>query len=62
MTQPIFTTLCLASVMLALAACADPGMGRPPVVNSGSYDWQDSFRGPDGYPLPGYGGYFKIPS
>jgi hypothetical protein len=29
--------------------------GRPPLVNSGSYDWNDAYRGPNGYPLPGYG-------
>ena len=48
--------------MLALAGCSDPGTTRPPLVNSGSYDWQDAFRGPNGYPLPGYSGYFKMQS
>jgi hypothetical protein len=59
MTQTIFATLGLAGLILVLAACSDPGTDRPPLVNSGSYDWRDAFRGPNGYPLPGYGGYFK---
>ena len=62
MMQQILKAVGIAGAMLALAACADPGMGRPPLVNSGSYDWQDAYRGPNGYPLPGYGGYFKMQS
>jgi hypothetical protein len=47
-------TLIAAPVMLA--ACSDPApMSRAPLVNSGSYDWQDQLRGPNGYPLPGWG-------
>jgi hypothetical protein len=61
MTQRIFATFGFAGLLI-LAACGDPGTDRPPLVNSGSYDWQDAFRGPNGYPLPGYEGYFKIPS
>lgn len=41
--------------LFALAACGNPPEGRPPLVNSGSYDWTDQLRGADGYPLPGWG-------
>ena len=41
--------------LAALAACSDPPQGCAPLVNSGSYDWQDQLRGPNGYPLPGWG-------
>jgi hypothetical protein len=51
--------LSIIGLALMLVACSDPPMGRPPLVNSGSYDWRDAYRGPDGYPLPGWGGYFK---
>jgi len=62
MMQSILRTMSIAAAMLGLAACADPGTPRPPLVNSGSYDWQDAFRGPDGRPLPGYAGYLKTQS
>lgn len=38
--------------LAVLAGCAEPG--HPPLVNSGSYDWRDAYRGPNGYPLQGY--------
>jgi len=53
-----FLMLGLIGLALALAACGPEPVGRPPVVNSGSYDWRDAYRGPNGYPLPGWGGYF----
>ena len=52
--------LALAGWALALAACAQSG-DRPPPVNSGSYDWRDQYYGPNGYLLPGWGGYFAAP-
>jgi hypothetical protein len=60
--QTVLKAISFAGAILGLASCTDSGTTRPPLVNSGSYDWQDAFRGPNGYPLPGYGGYFKIPS
>jgi len=45
----------LIGLPITLAACSDPPMRRAPLVNSGSYDWQDQLRGPNGYPLPGWG-------
>ena len=41
------------TLFLTLGACTD--RGHPPLVNSGSYDWTDSYRGANGYPLPGWG-------
>ena len=61
MRQTLITMLGFAGLMLALVACNNPNTGGTPVVNSGSYDWRDSFLQPNGYPLPGYEGYFKIP-
>lgn len=43
----------LTTLFFVLAACTAPG--PPPHPNSGSYDWSDSYRGPNGYPLPGWG-------
>jgi hypothetical protein len=40
------------TVFLALAACTEKG--RPPTINSGSYDWGDAYYGPNGYLLPGW--------
>lgn len=62
MRQAIFAMLGVVGLAVALAACGgNAETGRPPIVNSGSYDWRDAFIGPNGYPLPGYEGYFKIP-
>jgi hypothetical protein len=61
MRKAISAVLGLAGLTVTLTACDNPGTGRTPVVNSGSYDWRDSFLQPNGYPLPGYEGYFKIP-
>ena len=61
MRHSIMVALGFAGLTLMLVACNDPGTSRTPVVNSGSYDWRDSFLQPNGYPLPGYEGYFKIP-
>ncbi len=47
--------LLVSALALLVAACSDPPLARAPLVNSGSYDWQDQLRGPDGYPLPGWG-------
>jgi hypothetical protein len=58
-TSMISVTLVFAGIATTLAACSDPSAGRPPSINSGSYDWQDAYRGSDGYPLPGWGGFFK---
>jgi hypothetical protein len=52
----------LAAFALTLAACGVPSSDPPPYVNSGSYDWRDQFRGPNGYPLPGWGNYFARPN
>jgi hypothetical protein len=51
----------IVAIVVSLAACDGDPANRPPLVNSGSYDWRDSFRGPNGYPLPGWGGYFARP-
>jgi hypothetical protein len=46
--------LCVMMAVLALAGCAAPAPGRPPLVNSGSYDWHDVYWGSNGYRLPGW--------
>jgi hypothetical protein len=43
------------TAVAVLVGCGPPPPGRPPLVNSGSYDWSDAYRGPNGYSLPGYG-------
>jgi hypothetical protein len=55
----VVAVFCFAA--LATAACSDPSMVPPPLVNSGSYDWRDAYRGPNGYPLPGWSSYFARP-
>jgi hypothetical protein len=57
-----FVRLGVAGFLLLLAACGAPSGNRPPVVNSGSYNWRDAYRGPNGYPLPGWGNYFARPN
>jgi hypothetical protein len=55
MTRSFSRARILLPALVALAlvtGCAEPG--HPPLVNSGSYDWSDAYRGPNGYPLPGY--------
>jgi predicted small lipoprotein YifL len=42
--------------VVSLAGCGPNGpITMRPVINSGSYDWTDQVRGPDGNPLPGWG-------
>jgi hypothetical protein len=56
MARPFDSGLRLALAVLAIAVligCTEGG--RPPLVNSGSSDWSDAYRGPNGYPLLGYG-------
>ncbi len=50
----ISRALIVASLVLMLAACSDAAMPRPPLINSGSYDWTDQVRDAQGYPLPGW--------
>jgi hypothetical protein len=57
----VFVKLAVAGLALMLAACDASSKDRPPLINSGSYDWRDQFYGPNGYPLPGYGGYLAQP-
>ena len=57
-----FSTVGFAVFALSLAACASSSPDRPPLVNSGSYDWRDAYRGPGGYPLAGWGAYFAKPN
>ena len=44
----------IVGLVLMLAGC-----GTGPIINSGSYDWTDQVRGPDGNPLPGWGGIIE---
>ncbi len=46
-------SMLLLTLVMVLAGCgAEPG--RPPLVNSGSYDWHDVYWGSNGYRLPGW--------
>jgi hypothetical protein len=51
----IFRAILLSGLALQLVACTDPSAPRPPIINSGSYDWTDQVRDARGYPLQGWG-------
>ena len=52
----LIRVMVLVGFSLALAGCGPNGpITMRPVINSGSYDWTDQVRGPDGNPLPGWG-------
>ncbi|GEM_PF-6847320 len=50
----VFRLGLVALVSCALLGCEGFPASRP-VIHSGSYDWTDEVRGPQGFPLPGWG-------
>jgi hypothetical protein len=46
--------MAVVGLALTLSACGEQQGPRPPLINSGSYDWTDQVRDARGYPLPGW--------